>query len=246
MNAILAAANSTVGRKWTMGLSGLLLVGFAANHLAGNLSLFANDHGASFNAYTEFLHSFGPLLKVAEVGLAALFLLHIGTGIMVTRSNREARPVGYSVTADAGGASRKQWASLNMIVSGMILLGFLVVHLLSLRFGDNFSITESGLVKFPEYEGMNPEARDLATLTVTKFKNPLYVGFYTGTVALLFFHLRHGFWSAFQSMGASNPKAEPIIRLSGVAIAAALTAGFLVLPIWIFLDPMGIYTELVR
>jgi len=246
MNAIVSALNSTVGRKWVMGLTGLLLVGFAANHLVGNLTLFANDNGASFNAYTELLHSLGGLLKVLELGLAALFLTHIVTAILITRDNKAARPVAYAVNADAGGPSRKSKASVNMIMSGLILLGFLIVHLWGLRFGDYYTITDTGLIQLPEYAGMNPDARDLATLTVVKFKNPLYVLFYVGTVALLFMHLRHGFWSAFQSMGASSPKLEPVMRMTGIVVAGALTAGFLLLPIWIFLDPMGMYTELVR
>jgi succinate dehydrogenase / fumarate reductase cytochrome b subunit len=246
MSSLSNVLNSTIGRKYLMGLSGLGMVGFALIHLLGNLALLVPDGGRSFNEYTAFLHGFGKLLYVAEVGLLLLFGLHIWMAFSVTSQNLAARPRKYEVEGDAGGKSRKSRFSQNMIVSGFILLAFLILHVLSFRFGPGWTVAEAKTESLQAMAVFEPHARDLAGLVVTRFKDPLYSLFYVFSMAVLFGHLRHGFWSSFQSLGALSPKWEPQIQQTGVALAVLLSVGFLLLPLWILIDPLGVYTELVR
>ena len=84
---------TSVGQKILMALTGLSLCGFLVAHLGGNLNLFAGKD--AFNGYAEKLHSLGPILAVAEVGLFSMFLLHIGLAVSTTAMSRRARSSSY-------------------------------------------------------------------------------------------------------------------------------------------------------
>lgn len=241
-----AVLNNSIARKYIMGVTGLMLAGFAVLHLIGNVQLLFPDGGEAFNRYGYMLHSLGEFFYLLEAGLFGSILLHAYMGVTVTRSNDAARPIGYAVDADAGGPSMKNKASMNMIRTGGILFVFLAVHLWTIRFGNHWTIGESKTLQGTVLAATNPEMLDLAGLTVTLFKNPLYVLFYVVCMGGLWAHLRHGFWSAFQSLGANHPRWMPAIQGSANTIAIALAVGFLLLPVWVFLDPMSLYTEMVR
>lgn len=115
-----------------------------------------------------------------------------------------------------------------MIVTGIVLLVFLVVHLWQFRFGPAYMTTLAG------NEG---EVWDLHRIVVETFKQPLWVAIYVAVMVLLGFHLRHGFWSAFQSIGALNPKLRPLAFSAGVVFALVIAIGFILLPIFVFLAP---------
>ncbi len=239
------ALNSTIARKYLMGATGLFLVFFALLHLAGNFALLLPDGGESFNAYGALLHSLGGLFYAGEIGLFAIIILHAGMGTKVTRENAGARPSRYAVNANAGGPSKKNAASVNMIRTGVVLFVFLVVHLKTIRFGKHWVVGDSKAVS-PEFAAQNAEMLDLAGLTVTLFQNPLYTGFYLVCMLVLGAHLRHGFWSAFQSLGVNHPRFNQPIQMLGKLLAAALAVGFLLLPLWIMVDPLDLYGEMVR
>ena len=117
-----------------MGLTGLLLVGFLAEHLYGNLKLvpvFGDDQGVKFEEYRDGLHSFGIWLKFAEVGLVALFLCHAYLGIRLSLENREARKQRYVIRSDRGAQT---FGSASMFVTGALVLGYLIKHILE-RYG---------------------------------------------------------------------------------------------------------------
>jgi succinate dehydrogenase/fumarate reductase cytochrome b subunit (b558 family) len=120
IDAILSIFDSTVGRKYIMGLSGLALVGFIVFHLAGNLSLFFGAE--AFNSYVLKLESLGPLIRLAELGLMAVFVFHIIFAFSVTAQNKAARKTRYAVKGNAGKPSRKTIASQSMIYTGLVLL----------------------------------------------------------------------------------------------------------------------------
>lgn len=223
--------NSSVGKKALMGLSGLALVLFSIAHLSGNLSLYSRS-GENFNRYAAFLHSFGPMVVVAEVGLVFLFGAHILTGILVSRANRAARPGRYKMEVSKGGPSFSSPASKNMIITGSVLLAFVVVHILQFRFGPG---VEQGYVTTVD----GKQARDLHKLVVEVFANPLWVGFYVFAMALFGMHLRHGFWSAFQSLGAMRDDLRKPFYLVGLFIALILAVGFLFIPIFLFVNQGG-------
>lgn len=222
------ALQSTVGRKLITGLTGLGLVAFVATHLLENMLLFRSDPNA-YNAYVAWLHSFGGLLTLAELGLAALFLVHILNSLWIKKTNLVARPIGYRMARSKGGPTRSNLASRNMAITGTILLAFLILHILQFRFGPGVA---QGYVTTVKGE----DAVDLRRLVVEVFHNPVYAAIYVGAMLFLGFHVRHGFWSMFQTLGAMSPRFTKPIHFLGLVVGILLACGFLLIPIWIYFD----------
>ncbi len=223
---------TSVGKKILSGVTGLALCGFITTHLIGNLLLLVGPE--PFNEYTHFLGSFahGLFLPVAETGLVVLFLVHAFAGIRVHVDKRRARPQKNARVGSAGGPSQKTLASRTMLVTGIVLLVFLIGHVYAFRLGP---AEADGYVTMLD----GHEARDLYRLVVETFNDPAPVVGYTVIMLLLGLHLRHGFWSAFQSLGANNPKYMPLITSAGVIFAIVMALGFLLIPIciYVFVDP---------
>jgi succinate dehydrogenase / fumarate reductase cytochrome b subunit len=231
MIQIKKAITSSVGQKFLMALSGLGLILFAIIHLLGNLSLYMRD-GTKFNIYANTLESFGALLTVAEIGLLTVFLLHIVTAIWISKGNKAARPIGYQVWRSKSKnnplnkeAKPSNIGSRNMIISGLILLGFLILHIYQFRFGPDIA---QGYVTNIHGQPM----RDLHRLVVEVFTNPIFVGIYVISVLLLGVHLRHGIWSTMQSLGIMRARFSRQIHFLSLLIALILCIGFLFIPIW--------------
>jgi succinate dehydrogenase / fumarate reductase, cytochrome b subunit len=225
------AVSSSVGKKLVMALSGIGLVVFLAEHLLGNLLLYKSD-GTDFNLYARGMESFGWLLTVAELGLAGTFLLHIVLAFGLKGTNWGARPQGYRQLRSKGGKSLSNVSSRNMIVTGALILGFLVLHLWQFRFGPKQAAGYAVAIH-------GEQVWDLHRLVHETFGNPLYVGVYVAAMLFMGFHVRHGFWSAFQSLGAMNDRLTKPVYALGVLIAALFTVGFLFIPIWIYFDIPG-------
>lgn len=221
----------SVAKKILNALTGIGLVLFLVVHLLGNLTLFSSDPGP-FNSYAKTLHDLGWLLTAIEIALLLLFAAHIASSIIVTRANRKARNEGYAAQAKGRASATKPAASRNMIYSGIILGAFVVWHVISFRFGPGIAegyVTEiNGVV-----------SRDLYTVVYEFFESPLNVLLYTAAMSFLGLHLRHGYWSAFQSLGAVNKKYMPLATASGYAVAVILSAGFLLIPLWIHFAGRG-------
>lgn len=212
------ALNSSVGQKYVMSISGISIVLFVIVHLLGNLTLYSGTDGVAFNQYADALHSLGPLLTVAELGLLAVFLLHIVWAFRISLQNRKARGVSYDQgIRTKGGPSNLSPASRNMFATGVVLLVFLIVHVGNFRFGKYFT-----------------ERASASEVVVETFKNPFMVVFYVVCIAFLGFHLRHGFWSALQSLGAMKPEWSKAIYTIGLLIGALLALGFLGIPLYVF------------
>jgi succinate dehydrogenase / fumarate reductase cytochrome b subunit len=194
--------------------------------MAGNLSYFSSVPGA-YNRYANFLLSLGPLFYAIEVGLLAFFVFHIVLGINIYLGKRQARKGAYAKYHSAGKPSMQTISSRSMIVTGLILLVFLVIHLLSFKFGPGI---DEGYVTTLDGQPV----RDLKRLLEEKFKQPLYAFGYPAVMLLLAFHLRHGIWSAFQSLGATKPRITPYIYAIGGVLGALIALGFLILPLWIY------------
>ena len=220
---------SSVIKKLLTGVTGLALVLFLVAHLIGNLTLFAGPE--VFNAYAQFLHHFmhGMFIRFAEVGLLAFFVIHIWSAVSVQMNKRKARPSRYAVEGDAGGASRKTKHSLNMIISGGIILLFVLVHLNHFKYADHDAV---GTMRMAN----GTEAVNVYKLVVESFQSNFgYVLFYMLAMGVLCSHLMHGIWSAFQSLGFTRPSTIPYLNLAGLAIAIALALGFFMLPFLIFM-----------
>lgn len=220
------AMSTTVGRKYLTALSGIALVIFIILHLAGNLTLFIPG-GEAFNAYAQKLKDLGPLFYVGEIGLLFVIILHIVTAVSVKRSAQKARPIDYKNFETKNGPSKLNFMSKNMIISGLILGTFIVIHVWQFRFGPGI---EEGYVTTLQ----GNEARDLYRLIAETFKNPGWVSFYMGVVLFLGFHMRHGFWSAFQSLGLNYPKFSAPLYMLAAIVSFTLALGFFLLPLYLY------------
>lgn len=207
-----------------MALSGLALLAFLLVHLGGNLTLFVPG-GGLFNSYAHHLESVGPLLYVAEFILAAIFIGHVSLAIGIQLGKREARPDRYAVTASKGGPSKQTAASKSMIYTGLVLLVFIPVHIWMFKFNYGHG---HGMV-----EQHGTQVKDLFATVVKEFQKPAIVWSYVAVMLFLGFHLRHGFWSALQSLGALRPKYSGLVYAAGLAFAVLMAGGFLILPLYV-------------
>jgi succinate dehydrogenase / fumarate reductase cytochrome b subunit len=214
---------STLGKKIFMGLTGLALSGFIVIHLIGNLTLLLPDKDP-FNMYAHFLMSLGALLYFAEFLLAGVFLVHFFYALFTTLGNWSARPNRYAVTKSAGHTSRKSWASVTMIWTGLVIIVFTVLHLLHFKFGE--------VIMYTTKDGM--VIRDLYTVVYQYFANIWNVLFYIVVMVLLGYHTSHGVWSAFQSLGISGPRFTRFAQVFGYIFAVVMGFGFVLLPAVIF------------
>lgn len=222
MSKISVALQSQVGRKLITGITGLGLVLFIIIHLLGNLSYFAGPE--AINLYSHTLHELGGLLWVARIGLLAFFLFHIYLGISIWLEKRQARPEGYHSYSSRGEPSRQTWSSRSMIITGFVLLVFVVFHLNTFAFHDFQTTVIDG-----------EEMHDVHARLTEVFSSAGYVIGYVITMVLLGMHLRHGVWSSFQSLGWMSRKSNPVIYTIAYALALIIAIGFIGLPISIYL-----------
>lgn len=209
MNWLTSMFGSSIGKKLMMAVTGLSFCGFLVAHLAGNLSITGGKD--MFNAYALHLHSLGLFLTAAEWVLLTLAVIHVLTGITLFYGNLRARPIRYRVNRSAG---RRTIGSATMPYTGLVLLAFVIFHLLNFHFVDKTQTTIYQIVS-------------------STFQNPLYVSLYIAAMIVAALHVSHGFWSAFQTIGANHPKYMPFIRLLSVLLAMLFGVGFGFLPIFI-------------
>ncbi len=203
-----------------MGISGLVWTGFAAGHMLGNLTMFGGPE--MYNSYGHAIVSNKPLLWGTEAILILALLTHVIMGILLTKQNRQAREQKYAMPTNGNKAA--EFASKSMIYHGIALLGFIIWHLLTFKFGEHYEVTYDGVLM-----------RDLFTLMVEKFNQPLYVVGYVLLMGTVGVHLSHGFSSSFQSLGFNHPKYSPMLRKASIAFASVVAVGFLSQPIYIYL-----------
>jgi succinate dehydrogenase / fumarate reductase, cytochrome b subunit len=207
--------SSSVGTKILIGVTGLALFLYLIIHIVGNLIVFLGP--SAFNKYAYTLEG-NPLLPIIEIGLLLIFLIHIYKTVTMYVANRRARPVGYVKKRYAGPPSRKSLASSTMIVSGIWLLAFLIIHVKAFRFSVDYPWPAGG--------------RDLYRLELENFANPVVVGFYAVSMMIVGSHLWHGISSAFQSLGADQPRWTPRVLVFGKVMAVLIAGGFIVIAVW--------------
>ena len=213
---------SSVGAKLLIGITGLALFGYLLIHLAGNLVVFFGPD--AFNRYAYVMEA-NPLLPVIEIGLLLIVLMHAYKTIRMFVGNRRARPVRYQKKTSAGGPSRKTIASSTMIVSGLWLLVFLIIHARAFRFAPEYPWPGGG--------------RDLYRQEMENLSNPLMVAFYVLSMAVVGSHLWHGISSACQSLGADPPRWTPTLLVAGKVVAAMIAGTFMVIAVWAYLSQAG-------
>ncbi len=218
---------SSVAMKYFMALTGLGWILFVIAHLIGNLLLLSPNQDA-FNRYSHTLVGLGFPLIAAEIVLLVGLLVHVFAAIVVTYDNWQARWNGYAVYESRGKPSKKTISSSTMIWTGLILLVFIPLHVYQFKYGPGI---QQGYVVTLDGE----QVRDLRRLVVETFSNTWYVAGYVAAMAVLGFHLRHGFWSAFQSLGLYHPRLTPVAYGLGVVVGLTLAVGFIFIPIWVYL-----------
>lgn len=210
MSLLTEILRSSVGKKFFMAITGLMLLGFLVFHLSGNSTLFFGLD--TFASFVDFLAGTGPFVYLAELILAIIFLSHILLGIVLTFSNWKAREVQYAVKNDRGGQT---FASKTMPYTGLILLIFLVIHLL------DYTIAKY----VAGWDGWQ-----LAVRVSDSFKNVARVSFYVFAVIVLGVHISHGFWSLFQSIGLAHPKYTKTLQTLGKILGILFAVGFAFIP----------------
>ena len=207
---------SSITKKFVMALAGLFLLTFLPVHLIINLMLLKSEPGP-FNTAAHFMATF-PLIKIMEIVLFAVILIHVSWGIFLQIQNWFARPIAYV----SGSKSDTSFFSRFMIWTGATILTFLILHFF------NFYFIKLGLVKG------NPE--DFYSVAHSLFKIPAYDFIYLGCFALLGFHLFHAFYSAFQTLGLNHRIWSPIIKVIAFIYAITIPAGFasIAITLWLF------------
>lgn len=209
---------SSVGRKALMAVTGLIWSGFVFTHMAANmLIIFDKD---AYNKYSHALIT-NPLIYVAEAALVVTILLHAYEGIALFLRNQDAKPQKYAVKP-----SRVKGASLaakTMIYSGSIMLVFLILHLITFKFGTHYDVVVDGV-----------RMRDIHRLVIEVFKMPAYVIWYFVSMIFVGLHLYHGVSSGFQTLGINHPRYNKLIKYGGWLYAIVVAAGFLSQPLYVF------------
>lgn len=215
---------TAVGKKAGVAVTGIILYGFVVMHMIGNLKAFKGVDSESgihkLDLYGEWLREMGaPMfghseaLWLTRIVLLLALLTHLSLVFCLTMRNRAARPIGYQV--NHYGASTI--SSRTMAISGLGILTFLIYHIFHLTIG---SVHYQGFVEGAVYHNI-----------VTTFQQPLIVGVYVGAVLLLGFHLYHGVWSLFQTLGLTNSSVNCKYKLLATISALAVAGGFAAVPL---------------
>jgi succinate dehydrogenase / fumarate reductase cytochrome b subunit len=209
MNWLCRTLSTSVGKKQLMAVTGLLFLLFLATHLLGNLSIYGG--GASFVAYAEHLHALGNLLVAAEVMMVLALIIHVSTALVLFFQNRRARPIKYAVDKSGGG---RTFSSQAMPYTGLVILGFIGVHMAT------FS-----------HHIVDQSTRNIFQIAGEVFSHHSYLAIFLISMVILGFHVRHGLWSALQTVGANHPKYMPFIQKLSIVFAIIVAIGFGSLPI---------------
>ncbi|MDR2938004.1 MAG: succinate dehydrogenase cytochrome b subunit, partial [Prevotellaceae bacterium] len=190
---------------------------FLLVHMGINLAAVASEE--AYNTACHFMDT-NILIQIMVPVLALGFVIHIAYAGILTRHNMKARPVKYAV----GNKTEATFASRNMFVLGLIVLGFLAVHL------SHFWAK----MQLPHFLG-EQGTENPYLLVKTTLENPIVAVVYLVWVWALWFHLTHGFWSAFQTIGASNQKWIPRLKVASYLYATLIAVGFTVVVLWFVL-----------
>ena len=210
---------TTIGKKYLMGFTGLIWAGFVLTHMLGNLLIFVSAD--AYNSYGHKLVTSGILIP-AEIVLVLAILTHVVMAILLTIENRKAGG-GNRYAMLPGGEKRASLASRTMAVQGSLILAFIILHLITFKYGQHFETTVDGVVM-----------RDLHRLIIEVFQQPVYVVWYVVSLILLGFHLSHGVGSIFQSLGFKNDHYAPMIKTVSVAYGIIVFLGFLSQPLYVY------------
>jgi succinate dehydrogenase cytochrome b subunit len=220
-NPFIAFYQSSIGKKYVVAITALFLILYVLGHLVGNLQIYMGPD--KINWYAQFLHDLGPILWVIRVILIGAFVTHIVATIQLAQENRLAKPQKYAVA----GYQRSTLASRTMIVSGLIVLCFVIYHLLQFT----LEVTDPEFRKLHDSLGRH----DVYRMLILGFRHPLVSLFYVVGLFLLTTHLTHGFASVVQTLGINNRKTANFVSIGGQSLAWLVFAGYVSIPLSILL-----------
>lgn len=209
-NRLAAFYRTTVGKKLVIAVSGVVLFVFVITHLAGNLQIVFGAE--KFNDYAALLRRMPELLWLARIALLGALVAHVVASAQLALVNRRARPIGYAVKRDI----ETNYAARTMAISGPLVLLYVAYHLAMFTF----------LVTGPGYSHT-----DVYRNVVLAFQVPLISGIYVTAMLLLGLHLYHGMWSMLHTLGISGPRYRWLRRGIAPALAAAIAAGYISIPL---------------
>jgi succinate dehydrogenase / fumarate reductase cytochrome b subunit len=203
---------TTVGKKVIMAVTGVILFGFVVGHLLGNLQIFLPPE--KINNYAATLRAHPALLWIARITLLVAVVFHTWSSFQLWLLQREARPVSYVKKVNL----HSTYASRTMAWSGPIILAFVVFHLLHLTFGT-------------VHPGGRFETHNVYNNVITGFQVWPVSLFYIIAMIMLCYHLYHGLWSMFQTLGITHPVYTPILRVLAKIVAILIAAGNISIPV---------------
>jgi succinate dehydrogenase / fumarate reductase, cytochrome b subunit len=239
MNAITRCLStywsSSIGKKWIVALTGLLLVLFLAGHMTGNMLIYVGPK--AFNDYAELLHHLlhGAGIWIARAGLLASLVLHVAATISLARQNKAARKkYEYQATIQASKSSRI------MIWSGLTILAFVVFHLahFTVRVGNEYN-NPALYTDVAHMAATGLFRHDAWKMVIDGFSVWYVVVFYIIAMSLLCSHLSHGVSSIFQTLGLRTKKSASSITFISKAYAAGIWLGFVSIPVSILVFKFG-------
>lgn len=212
--------STSIGKKLQMSLTGIFLITFLIVHCYINAQIFYNDGGVRFSEAAHFMGT-NFVIRTVEIGLMAFLLLHIIQGLNLWAKNRARRTNRYAVNA---GSKTSPWYSRSMALLGTLILLFLIMHL-SKFWAPNRMSQLSG----------NGE-KNLYLMMKEEFQTAWVVGVYVFGCISLGWHLMHGFYSAFQTLGLGTSKYKGLIKSTGVAFSIIVSLIFIAMPVAFFMN----------
>jgi succinate dehydrogenase / fumarate reductase cytochrome b subunit len=217
---------SSVGKKLVMGLTGLFLITFLVVHVGVNACIWANDDGVMFNKAAHYMGS-TVVIRIAEVGLFIGIFLHIIQGYLLTASNQSKRKIGYAVPMSNKGST---WYSRSMGLLGTILLLFFILHWWHFWIPSRFTGVEEVLVP-----GTEKKLYNVFGLMKITFSELWVVIVYVVACFSLFWHLLHGFQSAFRTIGLQNKRFIRMVQALGVGFSIVVPLACAMMPVSMYL-----------
>lgn len=240
MSILAGIFNSSLGKKFVMAATGVLLCLFVIGHLVGNLQVLGAPE--LINSYAHFLQSKPVMVWGVRLGLLVVLGLHLVMAEQLYRANKAARPVAYAGDA-AYGAS---WQSRYTLMSGIVIAAFLLYHLahFTARLPGINGVGDFSKIKTVLHGETVP---DVYAMMILGFQVWWVSLFYLVALALLFVHLSHGLASLFQTFGLRNHVWWPRTQRFAQVVSLAVFVGFALIPISIYLRVVGAdYAEKIR
>src|SRR5947207_504560 len=222
VNILAVFYRSSVGKKMIVAVTGIILILFVIGHLLGNLQIFLGPDW--INGYSQHLRDLGPLLWAIRLFLLCTVVIHIYVTIRLAIENRRARPEAYMDKEYV----KATFASRHMVMSGLIILAFLIYHLAHFTFRKTDA-------RFALLKPDPLNHYDVYSMMVYGFQNYLVSGFYILSLFLLALHLSHGSSSFFQSLGLNDKKLTPRLALGGRIFAWFMFVGYTSIPVAVLL-----------